>query len=78
MQCSVHLSFNWNLQLINKGIGELQNLLNFFNGTATVSFFRIRFVPHVLPANLVLYLKDLNVSSSAAIALLKLVASSLE
>ena len=73
------LSFNSILQL-NKGISsDLQKWLKYFNGTATVAFFSIPFVPSasVFPNNLDLYSKDLKLLS-LAISALKLFASSLE
>ena len=60
-----HLRFKLSLQLINDISKDLQKLFRYSNTTA-------------LPINLVLYLKDLKLSSSAAIALSKLVATSLE
>ena len=76
-QWFIHLSFNLTLQLINNISGYLQKLLRYFNGRATVVFFKI---PFALPAimflnNLALYLKDVKVLLSAILAL-KLVASS--
>ena len=60
-QYFVHLSFNSTLRLINGILSDLQKVLEHFNGTAILAFFRIPFVPStsVFPNNLFLYLKDL-------------------
>ena len=55
-----------------------KNYLYIFIGTEIAASSRIPFLPAVLPINLVLYLKDLKLSVSDVIALLKLAASSLE
>ena len=43
--CFVYLSFNSTLQLINGISSDLQKLVNYFNVTALVVFFRISFAP---------------------------------
>ena len=82
-QCSVHLSFNSTLKLINGISSDPQKLLKYFNGTAIIAFFRIQLEAFgagyaaVFPNNLALYLKDLKLLS-LTISALKLVPSSLE
>ena len=55
-----------------------KNYLYIFIGTEIAASSRIPFLAAVLPINLVLYLKDLKLSVSDVIALLKFAASSLE
>ena len=67
IQYFVHLNSNSTLQLINGISNDLQNLLEYFNGTATVVFSKI---PLALPASvlsndLALHLKDLELLSLA-------------
>ena len=40
-QCFVHLNFNSTLQLINGISSDLQELVEYFNGTAILLFFKI-------------------------------------
>ena len=73
------LSFNSTLQLIKGISGNLKKLLKYFNGTAIVTFRKIPLASSatVIPNNLALYLKDLELSVFT-ISPLKLVASSFE
>ena len=81
-QYFAHLIFNFNLQLINAILSDLQKLFKYFSGTATVAIFRIPLAAFgaglatVFPNNLVLYSKDLKLL--LVISSLKSVASSLE
>ena len=74
----MHLSFNYTLQLISDISSDLQKLLRYFNGTATVAyFFRNSLLPSatVSSNNYALYLKDLKLLL-LPVSVLKLIASS--
>ena len=67
-QYFVHLSFKSTFQLLNGISSDLQQLLKYYNSTATASFFRIPLElfwlgwATVFPNNLALDLKDLKLS----------------
>ena len=78
-QYFVKLNFNSTLQFINNISRDFKKLLTYFHGMATVIFSRMLLLPEaaVVPNNLALHLKDLQLSLFP-ISVLKLVASSLE
>ena len=78
-QYFVNLSFNSTLKLIYDILHDLQKLLKYFNGTATVTSLKRPFAPSasVVSNNLALYSKGIKLLS-LAISALKLVASSFE
>ena len=78
-QYFVKLNFNSTLQFINNISRDFKKLLTYFHGMAAVIFSRMLLLPEaaVVPNNLALHLKDLQLSLFP-ISVLKLVASSLE